>query len=69
MVTRTGSGLSRECPDHYFRKADCKHIKAALEVTKKNKGYKNTKFKIMEGAKLQHNIVYYGYRYGVQIRW
>ena len=50
-ISRTGNGLVCECSDHQIRKADCKHIKVILEVVKKNKGFKNTSFRIMERSK------------------
>lgn len=54
VVSRTGAGLACECPDHLTRGADCKHIKVVLEVVKKNRGYKDATFRIMErdGMKL-----------------
>ena len=52
MVRETASGLVCECPDHTYRKADCKHIKVVLEIAMKNKGYKNSGFRIMERSKL-----------------
>ena len=51
-VRETTSGLVCQCPDHKYRKADCKHIKVVLEVVRKNRGYKNAEFRIMERAKL-----------------
>lgn len=32
MVREIASGLVCECPDHQYRKADCRHIKVILEV-------------------------------------
>ena len=52
MVRETANGLACGCPDHRYRGADCKHIKVVLEVIRKNKGYKNAEFRIMERAKL-----------------
>ena len=46
-VRETASGLVCDCPDHQYRKADCKHIKVVFEVIQKNKGYKNETFRIM----------------------
>ena len=51
-VRETASGLVCDCPDHQYRKADCKHIKVVFEVIRKNKGYKNETFRIMERSKL-----------------
>ena len=53
MVRETVGGLVCECPDHTYRKADCKHIKVVLDVIRKNKGYKNAEFRIMERASLK----------------
>ena len=52
LVTDTGDGLVCECPDHREAKADCKHIKVVLEIIKKNRGYKDSTFRIMERSKL-----------------
>ena len=49
IVSQTENGLICECPDHTDRKADCKHIKIALELDMKNKGQKQT-FRIIERA-------------------
>ena len=48
----TGNGLVCTCPDHQFRKSDCKHIHAILDIIKQNRGFANNEFKIMERAKL-----------------
>ena len=48
MVSKTGNGLVCECPDHKFRKVDCKHIKITLHVLKKNKCWKNNMLRIMK---------------------
>ena len=53
VVSRTGTGLVCECPDHQYHKSDCKHIKSILTIIKQNRGYTNNEFKIMERAKLQ----------------
>ncbi len=47
IISRTGNGLSCECPDHQDRKSDCKHIKIALELIRKNEGQKQS-FRIIE---------------------
>ena len=47
VISRSESGLVCECPDHTTRKSDCKHIKIALELIKKNEGQKQT-FRIIE---------------------
>ena len=47
-VSRTGNGLVCECPDHQYRKSDCKYINVILGIIKQNKGYANNEFKIME---------------------
>ena len=52
MVRETASGLVCECSDHAYRKADYKHIKVVLEIAMKNKGYRNSGFRIMELSKL-----------------
>ena len=52
-VRETAGGLVCECPDHEFRRADCKHIKVVLEVVRRNRGYKNGAFRIMERSKLK----------------
>ena len=52
-VTRTAGGLICDCPDHTYRKADCKHIKIVLHYSKRNGFYKNSDFRIMERAKLE----------------
>ena len=52
MVRETASGLVCECSDHAYRKADYKHIKAVLEIAMKNKGCRNSGFRIMELSKL-----------------
>ena len=52
IVSRSDNGLVCECKDHTTRKADCKHIKVALELIKKNEGQKQT-FRIMERSKLK----------------
>ena len=52
MVRETASGLVRECSDHAYRKADYRHIKVVLEIAMKNKGYRNSGFRIMELSKL-----------------
>ena len=52
-VRVTAGGLVCECPDHRFRKADCKHIKIVLEIVKNNKCRKNNTFRIMERAQLK----------------
>ena len=51
-VRETPGGLVCDCPDHEFRGADCKHIKVILEVVRRNRGYKNGAFRIMERSKL-----------------
>ena len=51
-VSRTGNGLVYECPDHQYRKSDCKHIHVILDIIKQNRGYVNNEFKIMERSKL-----------------
>ena len=52
MVRETASGLVCECSDHAYRKADYKHIKVVLEIAMKNKGCRNSGFRIMELSKL-----------------
>ena len=52
-VRETTNGLACECPDHRFRKADCKHIKIVLEIVKNNKCRKNNTFRIMERSQLK----------------
>ena len=52
IVSTTDNGLVCECKDHETRNADCKHIKVALELIKKNEGQKQS-FRIMERSKLQ----------------
>ena len=52
MVRETASGLVCECSDHAYRKADYRHIKVVLEIVMKNKGYRNSGFRIMELSKL-----------------
>ena len=52
-VRETANGLVCECPDHRFRKADCKHIKIVLEIVKNNKCRKNNTFRIMERSQLK----------------
>lgn len=52
-VSKTGNGLVCECKDHKVRKADCKHIKIVLDVMRRNGGYRNNTFRIMERARLQ----------------
>ena len=52
IISRTDNGLVCECPDHTTRKSDCKHIKIALELIKKNEGQKQS-FRIMERTKLK----------------
>lgn len=52
VVSETDVGLMCECLDHITHKADCKHIKVVLELLKKNKGYRDNSFKIMERNKL-----------------
>ncbi len=47
IISRSDNGLICECKDHTIRKADCKHIKIALELIKKNEGQKQT-FRIIE---------------------
>ena len=47
IVSKTDNGLVCDCPDHTKRKSDCKHIKTALELIRKNEGQKQT-FRIME---------------------
>ena len=53
MVRETANGLVCECPDHRFRKADCKHIKIVLDILKNNKCRKNNTFRIMERSQLK----------------
>ena len=53
IVFRTGNGLICECPDHQYKKADCKHIKVVLHLIKNNLCYRNQTYKIMERSKLQ----------------
>ena len=53
MVRETANGLVCECPDHRFRKADCKHIKIVLNILKNNKCRKNNTFRIMERSQLK----------------
>lgn len=53
IVTDTGDGMVCECPDHATRNADCKHIKIALEICRKNRMFPNKTFKIMERSKLK----------------
>ncbi len=48
VVSRTGHGLVCECPDHKYTHSDCKHIKRVLQVVKKNGGYANNTFRIMD---------------------
>ncbi len=31
-VSRTGNGLVCECPDHQYRKSDCKHIHVIIKI-------------------------------------
>ena len=52
MVRETASGLVCECSDYAYRKADYKHIKVVLAIAMKNKGYRNSGFRIMELSKL-----------------
>ena len=52
IVRETASGLVCECSDHAYRKADYKHIKVVLEIAMKNKGCRNSGFRIMELSKL-----------------
>ena len=52
MMRETASGLVCECSDHAYRKADYKYIKVVLEIAMKNKGYRNSGFRIMELSKL-----------------
>ena len=52
MVREAASGLVCECSDHAYRKADYKYIKVVLEIAMKNKGYRNSGFRIMELSKL-----------------
>ena len=40
VVSNTDNGLVCECPGHQERKSDCKHIKIALGLIKKNEGQK-----------------------------
>ena len=50
-IDKTGRGLVCDCPDHRFRKADCKHIKVVLEHIKANRlGHDG--FRIMERSQL-----------------
>lgn len=53
IIFKTGRGLICECPDHQNRRSDYKHIKAVLEFARRNLGYKNSPFKIMERSKLK----------------
>ena len=52
VVRETASGLVCECSDHACRKADYKRIKVVLETAMKNKGCRNSGFRIMELSKL-----------------
>ena len=52
-ISATDNGLICDCPDHQTTGADCKHIKAVLDASMKNKGYKNEPFRIMERSKLR----------------
>ncbi len=47
IISKSDRGLVCECPDHQNRKSDCKHIKIALELIRKNEGQKQT-FRIIE---------------------
>ena len=47
MVRETASGLVCECPDHTYRKADCKHIKVVLERIRKNRAGTDDGFRMM----------------------
>ena len=40
IISRTGNGLSCECPDHQDRKSDCKHIKIAFGANQEKRGSK-----------------------------
>ena len=51
-VSRTGNGLVCGCPDHQYRKSDCKHIHIILNIISHNRVYVNNKFKIMRRTKL-----------------
>ena len=48
IVSRTGNGLVCECPDHQYRKADCKHIKVVLHLIKNNLCHRNQTYRIMD---------------------
>lgn len=41
-----------DCPDHFKRNADCKHIHTALEMIRKKRCYANEPVKILERAKI-----------------
>ena len=63
------------CPDHETRIADCKHIKIVLDVMRRNGGYRNNTFRIMERAKFNlckfcdsGNITKKGFKKGFKIR-
>ncbi len=36
IISRSDNGLVCECSDHQERKSDCKHVKVALELIRKN---------------------------------
>ena len=38
IISNTENGLVCDCPDHIKRQSDCKHIKVALELIRKNQG-------------------------------
>ncbi len=48
-----GEKLVCEYPDHTSRNADCKHIKIVLDMMRRNGGYRNNMFRILERSKLQ----------------
>ena len=53
IVSKTDNGLICECKDHEVRNADCKHIKIALEMMRRNGGHRNNVFRIMERSQLK----------------